>query len=199
MKTILASRNQGKLREFARLLAGSGLELSPLSEWPQVGELEENGDTFVANARSKAWEVQRITGLPALADDSGLAVDFLDGRPGVFSARYAGPGASPADRNRKLLAELAGVAEADRGAAFVCVLVLALPDGREIVAEGECRGIIAPEPRGDNGFGYDPLFFVPQQGATMAQLDPELKNRISHRAKAAAELKKILAGTDLLG
>ena len=199
MKTILASRNQGKLREFARLLAGSGLELSPLSEWPQVGELEENGDTFLANARSKAWEVQRITGLPALADDSGLAVDFLDGRPGVFSARYAGPGASPADRNRKLLEELKGVPEPERGAAFVCVLVLALPDGREIVAEGECRGIIAPEPRGDNGFGYDPLFFVPRQGATMAQLDPELKNRISHRAKAAAELKKILAGMERLG
>jgi XTP/dITP diphosphohydrolase len=197
MKTILASRNKGKLREFAKLLQGTGLDLSPLSDWPAIGELKEEEETFVGNARSKAWEVVEQTGLPALADDSGLAVDYLDGRPGVFSARYGGPGATVEEKNQKLLAELQGVPEEDRGAAFVCVLVLAFPGGREVLAEGRCQGLIAPGPKGENGFGYDPIFFVPGYGRTMAQLGPEIKNRISHRAKAASELNKTLAGMEL--
>ena len=197
MKTILATRNKGKLREFETLLQGTGLDLTPLSDWPQVGELKEEGFTFLDNARAKALEVTRITGLPALADDSGLTVEFLDGRPGVFSARYGGPGATPAEKNRKLLAELEGVEESRRRAAYVCVLVLTLPDGREVSAQGRFEGLIALEPRGNHGFGYDPVFFVPEYGITVGQMDPRIKNRISHRALAAAELKKALTGKEL--
>jgi len=192
MKVILASRNKGKLREFQALFNESGLELMSLDDWPEVGELTEKGSTFLDNAREKAWQVVEKTGQPAMADDSGLVVEALDGRPGVHSARYAGPDASPEDRNRKLLGELEGVADADRQAAFVCVLVLAWPQGREIVAEGRCEGYISLEPKGGGGFGYDPVFYLPEYGATMAQLDPAVKNRISHRARASAEMKEIL-------
>ncbi|MBW1711708.1 MAG: XTP/dITP diphosphatase [Deltaproteobacteria bacterium] len=197
MKVILASRNQGKLREFQALLQGTGLDLRPVSDWPQVGQLREEGQTFLDNARAKAQTVASLTGWPALADDSGLTVEALGGRPGVWSARYAGPGASDEDNYLKLLAELEGVEVSKRRAAFVCVLVLTWPDGWEIAAEGRCQGSISFEPQGERGFGYDPVFFVPGLGRTMAQLDLETKNRISHRAEAAARLKDLLAEAGL--
>lgn len=193
MKVVLASRNRGKLRELQALLAGSGLELSPLSDWPQVGELEEDGQTFLDNARSKARATAWLTGRPALADDSGLAVEALGGRPGVHSARYAGSGASDRDNWLKLLEEMKDVAPEARRAAFVCVLVLAWPDGRELVAEGRLEGFIAEQPAGHGGFGYDPVFYLPQLQATVAQLEAETKNRLSHRARAAGRLKELLA------
>ncbi len=192
MKTILASRNQGKFREFKALLENSGLDLAPLSDWPQVGELSEKGETFLENARQKARAVAARTGLPALADDSGLVVDALGGRPGVFSARYAGEGTSDEAKWQKVLRELKNTPWEERRAAFVCVLVLAWPDGREIAAEGRCEGCIAFEAQGEGGFGYDPIFYLPRFQATMAQLDLAAKNRISHRAEAARRLKGIL-------
>jgi XTP/dITP diphosphohydrolase len=192
VKTILASRNQGKLREFRALLEGSGLELLPLSERPEIGELKEEGETFLENARSKAWTVTRLTGLPALADDSGLAVEALSGRPGVYSARYAGEGADDQDNFLKLLKELEPVPAEDRQAAFICCLVLALPDGRELAAEGRLEGLISLEPRGERGFGYDPVFYLPDRRATVAEIGAEEKNKISHRARAAAKLKEEL-------
>ena len=197
MKTILASRNQGKLREFKALFEGSGLELLNLSERPEVGELKEEGETFLENARSKAWTVARLTGLPALADDSGLAVEALSGRPGVYSARYAGPGADDQDNFLKLLEELESTPPDKRQAAFICCLVLALPDGREVVAQGRLEGLIALEPRGKRGFGYDPVFYLPEYEATVAQIGAEEKNKISHRARAAARLKKEIIRLDL--
>jgi len=193
VKVVLASRNRGKLRELQALLAGSGLELSPLSDWPQVGELEEDGRTFLDNARSKARTTARLTGQSALADDSGLAVEALDGRPGVHSARYAGPGANDRDNWLKLLEEMKDVAPEARRAAFVCVLVLACPDGRELVAEGRLEGFIAREPAGEGGFGYDPVFYLPELKATVAQIGAETKNRLSHRARAAGRLRELLA------
>lgn len=194
MKTVLASRNANKLREFAALLAQSGLELIPVTDFPDVDDVEETGTTFVENARLKAHTVARLTGLPALADDSGLAVDALDGAPGVFSARYSGvsgPGKDKANCD-KLLTELADVPDGKRGAAFVCVLVLAWPEGGELVAEGRLEGVIAREPDGRNGFGYDPVFFVPDQGRTAAAMPPETKNSISHRGRAAREMVRLL-------
>ena len=199
MEVVLASRNQGKLREFQDLFAGSGLELRPLSDFPQVGELKEEGATFLENARSKAHTVAGQTNLPALADDSGLEVAALGGRPGVFSARYAGVPASDEANFLKLLEELAGTPESEREAAFACVLVLAWPKGREIAAEGRCEGRIAAAPQGEGGFGYDPVFYVPGYQATMAQLGPEIKNSISHRAKAAARLRRMIEEAGSIG
>lgn len=193
MKVVLASRNKGKKREFQAILKDSGIDLTDLDEFPQIGELEENEDSFLGNARSKAHTTARESGLPALADDSGLAVDALNGAPGVWSARYSGPGATDRKNFEKLMAEMRDVPDEKRGAAFVCCLVLAWPDGREISAQGRCRGIIAREPKGENGFGYDPVFFVEEYGQSMAQLPAEVKNSISHRSRAAVELTEILA------
>ncbi len=197
MRVVLASRNKGKLRELQDILGQAGLELIPVDDFPEVGEVEETGQTFLDNARLKAHTVARATGLPALADDSGLAVDALGGAPGVFSARWAGEFADDKDNWKKLLAEMADVEPGKRQAAFVCVLVLAWPNGREMAARAEFRGEIALEPRGENGFGYDPVFFVPELNATVAELPAEKKNAISHRAKAAARLRELLEKANL--
>jgi XTP/dITP diphosphohydrolase len=194
---VMATRNPGKVREMQDILKDVGVQLLSLEDFPELPEIPETGATFAENAALKAREVARLTQLPALADDSGLEVEALGGRPGVYSARYAQDRTAPdapgdADNWAKLLDELAGVPPAQRGARFVCAIALAFPDGRLLTARGECAGRIAPAPSGTQGFGYDPVFWVPEYGATMAQLGPEIKNRISHRARALAALKDLL-------
>lgn len=193
----MATRNAGKIRELEALLADSGVRLLSLADFPQLAEIPEEGASFAENAAAKAQAVARLTGHPALADDSGLMVDALGGAPGVFSARYAMARTAPrpptdADNWGKLLDELQDVPQGERGARFVCELALAWPDGRLLRARGECAGVIAFAPQGDTGFGYDPVFWVPEYGATMAQLGPEIKNQISHRARALAVFKDLL-------
>ncbi len=191
-RVVAATCNPGKLREIRSILAPLGLELLSLDDFPGIPEIVEDGATFRENAVKKATEVARLTGEMAVADDSGLSVDALQGRPGVYSSRYAGEKATDEDRCRKLLAEMAGVPAGSRQARFVCAIAVAEPSGKTEAAEGECRGEIAFSPRGDQGFGYDPVFFLPEYGKTMAELPPEVKNRISHRAKALEKLKEIL-------
>ncbi|MBU1740060.1 MAG: RdgB/HAM1 family non-canonical purine NTP pyrophosphatase, partial [Proteobacteria bacterium] len=176
-----------------RILAGLGVTLLTPADLAAPPEVVEDGLTFTANAIKKARAFARAGGLPALADDSGLCVDALDGRPGVFSARYGGPDADDAARCRLLLAEMADVPEGWRQAAFVCVAALCRPDGECLSFEGRCEGEIAREPAGQNGFGYDPVFFVPGYNQTMAQLPLETKNRISHRGRAMAAMRDQLA------
>jgi XTP/dITP diphosphohydrolase len=192
-RLVFATRNRGKLAELSQLLADlPGLDLCSLDGF-DVPEVIEDGDSFEANATKKAIEVSRATGLPALADDSGLEVDALDGDPGVRSARYAGEHASDDDNNNKLLAALSGVPEADRTAQFRSVLALADTRGRlgdgVIVVCGRCPGLVLNEPRGSGGFGYDPLFYVPELGATFAELGIGPKNDRSHRARAMAAMR----------
>jgi XTP/dITP diphosphohydrolase len=194
---VMATRNPGKVRELKALLKGLGLNLKSLVDFPHLPEIPEGGATFAANAAAKARAVARLTGQPALADDSGLEVAALKGRPGVFSARYALDRTAPrapadADNWRKLLDELKEVPWARRDARFVCEIALALPDGRLFRARGECAGRIAREPRGEKGFGYDPVFWVPEYGCTMAEVGPRVKNRISHRAQALKALRELL-------
>ena len=186
-KLVLASGNAGKLREFGQLLAPFDFEVLPQSAF-NVPEAEEPHITFVENAIVKARHAAQLTGLPALADDSGLCVSALGGAPGVWSARYGGEPKSDAKNNAKLLADLAGVA--DRRAHYVAVLVLmrSADDPQPIVAEGEWHGEIIDAPRGAGGFGYDPYFLVPGTGLTVAELPHEEKNRLSHRGKALAQL-----------
>jgi len=194
----MATRNSGKVREMAALLGDLGVRLLSLNDFPEVPEIPEEGATFAENAAAKAQAVARLTGLPALADDSGLEVEALGGRPGVFSARYAQDrtaGRIPSDEDnwRKLLDELQEVPREERRARFVCEIALAWPDGRLITTQGELAGAIALEPRGSRGFGYDPVFFVSEYHATVAELDLAVKNRISHRGQALQKLKEILA------
>jgi XTP/dITP diphosphohydrolase len=186
-RLLVATNNPGKLREYKVLLEGlpKTVEItSPAQEGIDL-EVEEAGDTFAENARIKAMAYAEASGLLTLADDSGLEVDALGGAPGVRSARYAGPGASDADRYRKLLADLAGIPAGKRAARFRCVVALTLPEGPVYTAEGTCEGKIGFAARGEHGFGYDPVFIVDGYGGqTLAELEPEEKNRISHRARA---------------
>ncbi len=194
MKELLvATGNRGKLRELEELLAGVVERVSSLADVPGIGAAVEDGETFEENAVKKARHAAAASGLPAIADDSGLVVDALGGRPGVYSARYAGEGAGDAANNERLLAELATVPPAQRTAAFKSVIALCLPSGDCRTFSGEVRGIILSTPAGDNGFGYDPLFLVPEYGKTMAELPLTVKNRISHRGRAFALLKEYLA------
>jgi len=191
-KLLIATNNPGKLREYEELLAGLPLELtSPAREGLSL-EVAETGESFAENARLKAVAYARASGLLTLADDSGLEVDALGGRPGVHSARYAGEGADDEERYRLLLEEMRGVPWEKRTARFHCVIAIATPEGEVRTAEGTCEGIIAFEPRGEHGFGYDPVFYLPQHGRTMAELEPRAKNRISHRARAARKAREIL-------
>jgi XTP/dITP diphosphohydrolase len=188
---VLASGNAGKLREFGGLLVPLGMTLLPQSDF-EVPEVEENGLSFVENAIIKARAAAQYSGLPAIADDSGLEVDYLDGEPGIHSARYSGEGDE--GNNRKLLAALGDLPQEQRKARFQCVLVYmrhAL-DPTPLVCQASWEGYILREPRGENGFGYDPLFYVPDQQCSSAELAPELKNRISHRARASALLVEAL-------
>ncbi len=191
MRVVLASGNRGKLREIQALLASHRVRVLPQSAFA-VAEIEETAPTFVENALLKARNAARFTGLPALADDSGLEVEALGGAPGVYSARYAGPGASDAANNAKLLEALADFGEEERRARFRCVLVFVRHalDPSPIIAEGSWEGVIAKEPRGEGGFGYDPVFYLPELGRTAAELAPQEKNALSHRGQA---LRKLLA------
>lgn len=189
---VLASHNAGKLRELQALL-GNSIKIRSISEFSSV-EPEETGLTFIENAILKARHASQISGLPALADDSGLTVDYLQGAPGIHSARYSASGGD-AGNNRKLLEALQGVPEAQRGAQFVCVLALLqhANDPLPIICEGRWQGRILLAPQGMNGFGYDPLFYVAEQRCSSAELSNELKNQLSHRAQAMQRLKQQLA------
>jgi len=193
---VVATRNRGKLREIVPLLAGLPLALHTIDELAPDAELREDGDTFEANALAKARQAALATGLPAIADDSGLEVAALSGAPGVHSARYAGLPSDDARNNAKLLEALRGVPAARRAARFRCVAVFVdAARGIEIVRTGDCAGEILEAPRGDLGFGYDPLFLVPALGRTMAELPLDEKNRLSHRAAAFRALADALRVT----
>ena len=189
---VLATRNPDKGRELAALLDDLGIRIRTLAEFPDAPEVVEDGETCEANAIKKAETIARVTGLPAVADDTGLIVEALGGRPGVHAARYAGEGATYEDNCRKLLQELAGVPRERRGARFVTVAAIADPKGRVETVQGILDGRITETPVGGKGFGYDPVFFVPEIGKTLAQLTPEDKNRISHRARAFAKIRELL-------
>jgi len=191
-KLLLATFNQGKIREYRLLLDGLAYRLTTLTEERIQEVVTESGDTYEQNARLKALAYARLTGLTTLADDSGLEVDALDGAPGVRSARFAGETAADSDRVDLLLARLNGVPWEKRTARFKCVIAIATPQGRAATCYGECQGMIAFEPRGERGFGYDPVFFVPDRGMTMAELPMEIKNRISHRARASQKVSNVL-------
>ena len=190
MKVILASKNAHKLEELSAILGQLGFEIALESEYGLDIEVEETGTTFEENSRLKAEAVMRASGMPVLADDSGLMVDALCGAPGVYSARY-GHKSSDAERTAYLLENMIDVPDEARTAKFVCVITCLWPDGRKIVARGECPGRILHEVHGSNGFGYDPVFFVPEKGKTFAELLPEEKNAISHRARALAEFCRL--------
>lgn len=192
MKLLLATSNPGKVMEFKELLAGCTAELVIPVDTGLKLKIEENGVTYAENARLKASAWAKATGLLTLADDSGLEVLSLGGEPGVMSARYAGDHASDAERVAFLLEKLKDVPEGRRQACFRCVIALSYPDGAGYLCEGRCDGVIISGPRGNNGFGYDPVFLFPEYGKTMAELSPGLKNMVSHRGKAAAQAKKIL-------
>jgi XTP/dITP diphosphohydrolase len=181
---VVATRNQGKLREIRQLLAKEGIAVLGLDAFPGIPEIEEDGETFAANAAKKARTVALATGRLTLADDSGLTVEALDGAPGVYSARYAGEEADAAANNRKLLDALDAVPAGRRQAAFCCVMALCTPEGDCRFFEGRLAGLILDDRRGEGGFGYDPLFLVPEYAKTLAELPLEVKNRISHRGQA---------------
>ncbi|HOY24615.1 MAG TPA: XTP/dITP diphosphatase [Cellvibrio sp.] len=193
-KIVLASGNAGKLREFQQLLSGCGFEVVPQSDF-NLSNADETGTTFVENAIIKARHACQQTGLPAIADDSGIEVDALNGRPGVYSARYAGDNANDETNNQKLLQELTGVHTEKRTARYHAVLAYMrhADDPTPILCHGTWEGIILTEPRGTSGFGYDPLFFVPTHNCASAELDKAEKNRISHRGKAMQELLQKIA------
>ncbi|MDI3316605.1 MAG: RdgB/HAM1 family non-canonical purine NTP pyrophosphatase [Bacillota bacterium] len=196
-RLVLATHNPGKVGELVALMASLGveterIELMTLRDLPGHALPEEDGSTYAENALIKARAAARASGAWALADDSGVAVDALGGRPGVHSARWAGPEATPAENNAKLLREMEGVPPGARGATFHAALALVAPDGREWVATAETRGRILEAPRGENGFGYDPLFLLPELGKTYAELEGEEKNRYSHRGAAMRALVPVL-------
>jgi XTP/dITP diphosphohydrolase len=192
-RIVLASANKGKVREINQILAGLDLEVVPQTEFA-VPEIEETGLTFVENAILKARNAAQHTGLPAIADDSGLEVDALKGAPGIYSARYAGEGASDEQNLSKLLNTLEGVPEAGRGARFQCLMVYMEHelDPTPIICQGTWEGRITEAPQGESGFGYDPVFYVPAHGCTAAELSAEEKNRLSHRGQALQLLLKAL-------
>ncbi len=191
MKILLATRNKNKINEIMnRFSSVKGIEYLSLSDFKDIPEIEETGITFIENALIKAVAVSRLTGMISLADDSGLVVDSLDGRPGIYSARYAGEAATDMDRNMKLLDEMKGIES--RSARFICAIAIATPEGKTFTVEGKCEGKITEELKGNGGFGYDPIFFIPEKSVTMAELSLDEKNRISHRAKALAEAEKII-------
>jgi XTP/dITP diphosphohydrolase len=184
MTLLVATRNAGKLKEIRRLLEAGGIRVVGLDNFPDAPEVEEDGETFALNAAKKAETIAGFSGLPCLADDSGLVVASLGGRPGVHSARFSGPDADDRSNNRKLLEEMTLVPENQRQASFCCVMALCLPGASTRLFEGRVEGLILERERGDGGFGYDPLFWLPDFDCTMAELPLDVKNRISHRGQA---------------
>jgi XTP/dITP diphosphohydrolase len=189
MRLLIATMNPGKIREYRQLLNGLNCELVSLAEVGTTREVAETGSTYEENALLKAREYAALSGLLTLADDSGLEVDALSGRPGVHSARYAPDSTT---RIGRLLAEMQDVPANQRHARFQCVIALAWPDGRAEITSGSCEGWITTEARGANGFGFDPVFYVPERSVTMAELPEDIKNQISHRARAAQKMRPIL-------
>lgn len=192
-RLVLATRNLGKVREITAIYAGLEARLSGLEDWPDLGDLPEDGGTYADNAASKALAVARTAGLPALADDSGVEIDALGGGPGVRSRRLLGEAASDEERNAYVLARLAGLPPAQRAARYRAVVAVATPDGRVETFEGVCEGAIAERPRGTGGFGYDPIFEIAGDGRTMAEVPLEVKNEISHRARALRAARSAVA------
>lgn len=190
MKFVLATNNLKKQRELQQILSHLGVELCTQRELGLKVEPEETGETYAENALIKARALWEASGLPAIADDSGLEVDALEGRPGVHTARYGGEGLTDRERYERLLRELED--RTDRGAKFVSVIACVLPDGESFTARGECPGEILRAPRGEGGFGYDPIFYLREQGAAMAEIPPEVKNRVSHRAWALEKFAQML-------
>jgi len=191
-EVVLATRNRHKVEELAALLGDLGVRIRTLAEFPNIPEVEEDGTTCEANAIKKACEIARVTGLTAVADDTGLEVDALDGRPGVYAARYAGEHATYEDNCRKLVQELEGVPHERRTARFITVAAIAVPGGSAQVTQGVLNGYITEKASGSKGFGYDPVFYVPELKATLAEISAEQKNRISHRAKAFQQAKELI-------
>jgi XTP/dITP diphosphohydrolase len=196
---VIATRNKGKTAEISALLEGFPVRIKNLNDFGPIPEVEEDGETFEENAYKKASFTARVLGIPALADDSGLMVDALNGEPGVHSARFAGPDATDQDRCQKLLEAMQQ--HDNRGAAFACVISIAVPTGPALTYEGECRGVLTREPQGENGFGYDPIFYYPPLEKTFAQLTREEKGRVSHRGLALKEVRdefdKVLTWIDI--
>jgi len=190
---VLATRNKGKIEEMKAMLSGYGIEVKGVGDFPECSEIEEDGDTFQQNAIKKAETISKQLGVPALADDSGLEVDVLEGRPGVYSARFAGPDATDEENIEKLIESLRDVPAGDRQARFRCVVAVAVPGKDTWTSEGTCEGHIVLEPTGNGGFGYDPIFYVPEKGKTMAQLTKDEKNQISHRGKAMRQFLQEVA------
>ena len=191
-EVVLATRNRHKVEELAALLGDLGIRIRTLADFPHAPEVEEDGATCEANAIKKACEIARATGLTAVADDTGLEVDALDGRPGVYAARYAGEHATYEDNCRKLVQELEGVPHERRTARFITVAAIAVPGESVQVTKGVLNGYITDKASGSKGFGYDPVFYVPELKATLAEISAEQKNRISHRAKAFLQAKELL-------
>ena len=186
MLVVLASRNEGKIAELRELLKDFPVDLKSLNDFGPIPDVVEDGETFDDNAYKKAAFTAKVLGIPAISDDSGLVVEALGGAPGVFSARYAGENASDLDNVKKLLEEMKG--KQNRKAAFQCVISIAVPSGPALTYEGSCEGEITTEPRGESGFGYDPVFYFPEFGKTFAESDRADKNRVSHRGRALAEM-----------
>ncbi|GEP19450.1 XTP/dITP diphosphatase [Pediococcus argentinicus] len=184
---VIATKNEGKLREFKEVFAKKGIDVKSLKDFPEHSEIAETGLTFEENARLKAEGYAEVTGLSVLADDSGLQIDALHGRPGIFSARYAG-NHDDAANNAKVLMEMGGIPDEKRTANFHTTLVLRKPDGQELIGNGDVHGRILGVPRGNNGFGYDPLFYLPEKGKTFAELTSDEKNQVSHRGRAIEDL-----------
>ena len=195
-KIVFATANEGKVKEIKEILGDFPIEVVSMKEMGITADIEENGATFEENSLIKARALVKLTGLPALADDSGLEVDYLNGEPGIYSARYLGRDTDYDYKNNYIIDKLSGAKGEDRSARFVCVISLVLPDGREFVERGVVEGQIGYEQKGENGFGYDPIFYLPEYGKTSAELPPEEKNRISHRGKALTAMKKLIVTLD---
>lgn len=194
MKIVFASGNEGKVKEIKEMLEGMNIELVSLKDYAGVPGIVEDGNTFLENALKKAKIISTFTNETVLADDSGLQVDVLSGEPGIYSARYAGEKATDDDNIDLLLTRLKNIPKEKRNASFCCALVLYKTDGSYDCFESKWRGLIIDERRGDNGFGYDPVFYVPELNKTAAELPPEIKNKVSHRGQAFAQFKKVLGG-----
>lgn len=193
MKCVIATKNQHKVMEILPVLEPLGVQkIFTLNDYPEIHNIEETGTTFEENALIKARAVCTHTGLPSLADDSGLEIDALNGEPGVYSARYGGPGLDDTDRNQLVLNKMADVPDSERSGRFTCVMALAFPDGRIYTRTGSCEGVITRESQGKYGFGYDPIFYLEEHGKTMAELPLSEKNRISHRARALHKIADLL-------
>jgi non-canonical purine NTP pyrophosphatase, rdgB/HAM1 family len=195
-KIVFATTNEGKVKEIKEILKDFPIEVVSMKEMGITADIEENGATFEENSLIKARALVKLTGLPALADDSGLEVDYLNGEPGIYSARYLGRDTDYDYKNNYIIDKLSGAKGEERSARFVCVISLVLPDGREFVERGVVEGLIGYEQKGENGFGYDPIFYLPEYGKTSAELPPEEKNRISHRGKALTAMKKLIVTLD---